>query len=370
MNKAYDAHARLQDQEGGYAKEILAVAQLHQRVLVIWTAALEAERIENAHLREAFVTMEKAANEREAENANNAGLLEVIERQGVEAEAMQQRFNEVVEQRDEARYKLDQLRQIHPETVEGRFRKEVEAERMRLVACGVAAMQNTPELVKERIGPEHPYYSASYGDVCRAVDREIALRQRPCPCCGACSEDYSDATREAEMTIDEALRIAENSLPDMDEPMTPLQLGTTILTDEYRRVREDARRRREDPSLVGNIERELCAAESDLAALRQRYAEAERELAEAHAEYQATLEKLADMEERHAEAEAQTCATCRHRFVGMAPAGRPHFTYCKRTKVPVPALGTQTYVECRELGMRCGAWLASEAKAALEGDHE
>jgi hypothetical protein len=41
-------------------------------------------------------------------------------------------------------------------------------------------------------------------------------------------------------------------------------------------------------------------AESDLAALRQRHAEAERDLAEAHAEYQATLEKLADMEERHA----------------------------------------------------------------------
>jgi hypothetical protein len=73
----------------------------------------------------------------------------------------------------------------------------------------------------------------------------------------------------------------------------------------------------------------------------------------------------AALRQRHAEAEAQTCATCRHRFVGMAPAGRPHFTYCKRTKVPVPALGTQTYVECRELGMRCGAWLASDAKARL-----
>jgi hypothetical protein len=73
-----------------------------------------------------------------------------------------------------------------------------------------------------------------------------------------------------------------------------------------------------------------------------------------------TLQKaIAALRQRHAEAEAQTCATCRHRFVGMAPAGRPHFTYCKRTKVPVPALGTQTYVECRELGMRCGAWLAS-----------
>jgi hypothetical protein len=43
MNNAYDAHARLQDREGGYAKEILAVAHLHQRVLMIWTAALEGK---------------------------------------------------------------------------------------------------------------------------------------------------------------------------------------------------------------------------------------------------------------------------------------------------------------------------------------
>lgn len=51
----------------------------------------------------------------QAENANNAGLLEVIERQGVEAAAMQQRYNEVVEQRDWARYKLDKLRHAEKE---------------------------------------------------------------------------------------------------------------------------------------------------------------------------------------------------------------------------------------------------------------
>lgn len=34
-----------------------------------------------------------------------------------EAEARQQRYNEVVEQRDEARYKLDKLRQRHADVV-------------------------------------------------------------------------------------------------------------------------------------------------------------------------------------------------------------------------------------------------------------
>jgi hypothetical protein len=49
------------------AVEIACVACDHLDAIV---AALEAERIENAHLREAFVTMERAANERETEVAN------------------------------------------------------------------------------------------------------------------------------------------------------------------------------------------------------------------------------------------------------------------------------------------------------------
>lgn len=39
-------------------------------------------------------------------------------------------------------------------------------------------MQNTRETMKDRIGPDHPQYSASYGDVCRAVDREVELREQ------------------------------------------------------------------------------------------------------------------------------------------------------------------------------------------------
>lgn len=55
--------------------------------------------------------------------------------------------------------------------------KELEIERLRLAGCGVVAMQNTREFMKERIHQGHLYWSASYGDVCRAVDAEILYRE-------------------------------------------------------------------------------------------------------------------------------------------------------------------------------------------------
>ena len=58
-----------------------------------------------------------------------------------------------------------------------KLKDELETERMRLAGCGVAAMMNTRSSVKARIGRDNPYWSASYGDVCRAVDAEIELRE-------------------------------------------------------------------------------------------------------------------------------------------------------------------------------------------------
>ena len=56
--------------------------------------------------------------------------------------------------------------------------EELEIERMRLAACGVAAMCNTKKAARQqRIKKSNPYYSASYGDVCRAVDREMKYRK-------------------------------------------------------------------------------------------------------------------------------------------------------------------------------------------------
>jgi regulator of replication initiation timing len=59
------------------------------------------------------------------------------------------------------------------------LKAENEKLRMQLAGCGVAAMCNTKESAnKQRIGKENPYYSASYQDVCDAVDREMKLRER------------------------------------------------------------------------------------------------------------------------------------------------------------------------------------------------
>ena len=57
-----------------------------------------------------------------------------------------------------------------------RLRAELETERMRLVACSVIALANTPESAASARGM-HPDYQSPYcDDVARAVDREIALR--------------------------------------------------------------------------------------------------------------------------------------------------------------------------------------------------
>ena len=58
------------------------------------------------------------------------------------------------------------------------LRAQVETLDLKLAACMTAALGNTPEAVAQRIPREHPYWSASYGDVCAAVDREMALRAR------------------------------------------------------------------------------------------------------------------------------------------------------------------------------------------------
>ena len=57
-------------------------------------------------------------------------------------------------------------------------RKELEREQLRLAACSVAARANTPDSAAGRINRDHPYWSASYADVCLAVDREMDLRAK------------------------------------------------------------------------------------------------------------------------------------------------------------------------------------------------
>jgi hypothetical protein len=57
-----------------------------------------------------------------------------------------------------------------------RLRADLEREQLRLAACGVVALANTPESAAKARQMHDDYRSASCDDVARAVDREMALR--------------------------------------------------------------------------------------------------------------------------------------------------------------------------------------------------
>lgn len=74
------------------------------------------------------------------------------------------------------KFKVFELQSLRDELAE--LKEENEKQRMQLVACGVAALCNTEEsAAKQRINKSDPYWCASYGDVCNAVDREMKLRK-------------------------------------------------------------------------------------------------------------------------------------------------------------------------------------------------
>jgi hypothetical protein len=56
--------------------------------------------------------------------------------------------------------------------------KENETLRIQLAACGVVAISNTRLSREQRLKKGDPFWSASYGNVCSTVDREIAHRER------------------------------------------------------------------------------------------------------------------------------------------------------------------------------------------------
>ncbi len=99
--------------------------------------------------------------------------------------------------------------------------EERETLELKLAGCGVAAQQNTQESIKERIPSGHPYHSASYGDVCNAVDREIAARN----CLEKLVHVISALPPATEDEFDDAIRSARRllggrvpSVPTVESP--------------------------------------------------------------------------------------------------------------------------------------------------------
>lgn len=48
---------------------------------------------------------------------------------------------------------------------------------MQMAGISTAALMNTREAAKERIGKDNPYWTQAYQDVCDAVDREMTHRE-------------------------------------------------------------------------------------------------------------------------------------------------------------------------------------------------
>lgn len=106
----------------------------------------------------------------------------------------------------------------------GRLQSENEVERMRLVACGVGAMANTPESAKQqRVDVNSPYFCASVGDVYAAVDREMKLRE------------------ELEVANDRAFRASEAHVVTMGKFQAALDIiGKVVKTKLQGDMRDNA----------------------------------------------------------------------------------------------------------------------------------
>ena len=85
-----------------------------------------------------------------------------------------------------------------------RLTAELERERLRLAACGVVALANTPESAAKARDMHADYRSASCDDVARAVDREMQLRDE-----NAALRAKLEAAEQKITLQDEAIEIAD-----------------------------------------------------------------------------------------------------------------------------------------------------------------
>lgn len=95
---------------------------------------------------------------------------------------------------------------------------ELEQERMRLAACGVVALANTPESAARARDMAPAYRSASCGDVASAVDREMALRAE-------LERERADARRYRWLR-DSIINSDDGGL---DDPLAPLFMHETAV---------------------------------------------------------------------------------------------------------------------------------------------
>lgn len=74
--------------------------------------------------------------------------------------------------------------------------------RMQLAGISTATLQNTVASSADRIPKDNPYWTIAYGDVCKAVDREIAQRVRA----EAAEADSARHKRNEELQMERAIK--------------------------------------------------------------------------------------------------------------------------------------------------------------------
>jgi hypothetical protein len=108
-----------------------------------------------------------------------------------------------------------------------RLREELGLDRMRLAACGGAALANDSHGVAMRIDKGHRYWSPSYRSVCDAVDREMALRDE---------NERLRAKVAAWESIIHEIATAKPTLDDARMDYVEIQVGRATLS-AYRKVK-------------------------------------------------------------------------------------------------------------------------------------
>jgi ribosomal protein S20 len=85
-------------------------------------------------------------------------------------------FDELIADWLACKFKLKETTTLRQQVAE--LEAENEKMTMQLAGCSTATYQNTHASKADRIDSSNPYYSAAYSDICDAVDREIAQRER------------------------------------------------------------------------------------------------------------------------------------------------------------------------------------------------
>lgn len=107
----------------------------------------------------------------------------------------------------------------------GRLLVANEELQMKLTACSVVAFQNTPETVQDRLTRNHIYWSPAYGDICAAIDREIAARTK-----ADTSERARVVAYQQSRDTQQDLLDAKAELREAKKALTVLRRARTITT--------------------------------------------------------------------------------------------------------------------------------------------